>query len=273
MTAHRPTSADVGTWYDQNTDLYTEEFGGNIHFGYWHDEKDDSPVEAAIGRLTNLVADRLALTDGQCVLDVGCGTGEPAIRIATNRNVHVTGITISDYQVQLATTRRPTGELPGQATFHLADAMELPFEDASFDGAYAIESIIHMPDKGAVFSHLARVLRPGARLAVADFYQDGDIDDGAADLIADLSQSLPLSFITADAYRRHLNRAGLRLVEFTDISDRVRRSYDILAAVWRKGTLVSGGAASAQLTAGAALIERVGRLPQIRYMLLTAVRT
>jgi ubiquinone/menaquinone biosynthesis C-methylase UbiE len=272
----QPSPAEVGTMYNQFTDIFMQSFGGNIHFGYWENEEDDSSIEVATDRLTDLVADRLVLAGAARVLDVGCGSGKASVRIAASRGLQVVGITVSDYQLQLAKTRPQDERLPGRALFHLADAMELPFEDSSFDGAYAIESILHMRDKNAVFGHLARVLRPGARLVMADFYQDGEISGEDADLVTQGSQLFQIpSLITADEYREYVHRAGLQLVEFTNVRENVQRTYDSFAATLRQAALTFGSEASSQLTDSASLAEqaeRARRIPQIGYVLLTAVR-
>lgn len=259
--------------YDQFTDIFARCLGDNLHFGYWENEQDNSPIETATDRLTDLVADRLGLTGPGRVLDVGCGSGKASIRISIERGFHVTGITVSNHQLQLARAHRQGEELPGRASFHLADAMELPFEDSSFDGAYAIESILHMRNKNAVFNHLARVLRPGARLIVADLYQDGEISGKDADRQVQsnrLFQTPPL--ITADMYREYVHRAGLQLVEFTDIRENVRRSFHSLTAAARQAALTFGGEISSQLTAAAHFVEQSSVISKTGYMLLTAVR-
>jgi N-methyltransferase StaMA len=272
----QPSPAEVGTMYNQFTDIFMQSFGGNIHFGYWENEEDDSSIEVATDRLTDLVADRLVLAGAARVLDVGCGSGKASVRIAASRGLQVVGITVSDYQLQLARARSQDEWLPGRASFHLADAMELPFEDSSFDGAYAIESILHMRDKNAVFGHLARVLRPGARLVMADFYQDGEIGGEDADLVTQGSQLFQIpSLITADEYREYVHRAGLQLVEFTNVRENIQRTYDSFAATLRQAALTFGSEASSQLTDSASLAEqaeRARRIPQIGYVLLTAVR-
>jgi hypothetical protein len=75
-------------------------------------------------------------------------------------------------------------------------------------------------------------------------------------------------------YRQYVHRAGLQLVEFTDVRENVQRSYDNVAATCHQVALTFGGEASSQLTAAANLIEQNGGsiIPQIGYMLLTAVR-
>jgi N-methyltransferase StaMA len=255
----KPTPADVGAMYDRFTDVLAELLGGSVHLGYWNSDTDDSPLEVAGDRLTNMVAARLAVTEGQHVLDVGCGSGRPAVRIATGRNVHVTGITVSAHQLELAQARPETGDLPGQASFQHANAMDLPFEDATFDGAYAIESMLHIHDKNAVLAHIARVLRPGARLVIADMYLDGPVEGPEADLVARMCEEWQIpTILTADDFRKSLDWAGLDIAEFTDIRDNVRRSYRIIEA------------ASDRM--GVSFATPFSELKQLGYTVITAVR-
>ncbi|MGB6161784.1 MAG: class I SAM-dependent methyltransferase [Pseudonocardiaceae bacterium] len=54
-------------------------------------------------------------------------------------------------------------------------SMELPFPAQSFDAAIALESIPHMPDRGQVLAQIYRVLRPGGRLVLTDFFERAPI--------------------------------------------------------------------------------------------------
>ncbi|GAA3121408.1 hypothetical protein GCM10020254_80810 [Streptomyces goshikiensis] len=207
LTQNPPTSGEVGTFYNRHTDVYDHALGGNIHVGYWDDEADDSPMHVATDRLTDLVAERLAPEDGQHLLDVGCGHGSTAMRIVAHHAVRITGVSVSDYQVELANSRPLPPDLRGQTTFQLADAMELPFPDASFDGAYAIESLMHMKDKVAAIGHIARVLRPGGRLVIAEHSLEGELTAPDTARMADAYAFFKFSLST-DGYRTLLREAG-----------------------------------------------------------------
>jgi cyclopropane fatty-acyl-phospholipid synthase-like methyltransferase len=137
----------VGEFYDQVSDMLSEVLGGNLHFGYWRDAADDSSMTQAAERMTDIMINKLGVTTGQKVLDVGCGTGQPACRLARARGVTVTGVTLSQHQVELANRRAGAAGLGDQVTFQLADAMKLPFEPESFDAAWFFESLPHMTDK------------------------------------------------------------------------------------------------------------------------------
>ncbi|MFG2408106.1 SAM-dependent methyltransferase [Streptomyces brevispora] len=272
LTQHRHTSGDVGTFYNQHTDVYDRALGGNIHVGYWDDDTDDSPMQAATDRLTDLVTERLAPFEGQHLLDVGCGHGSTAARIVAHHAVQITGISVSDYQVNLANSRPQPLELPGRATFRLADAMENPFDDETFDSAYAIESLMHMKDKKAALGHIARVLRPGGRLVIAEHSLAGELDGPDAARMAHAYAYFKFS-LTTDTYGELLREAGLEVVDHTDITENVRRCYESMISGWRDAANNSSGETSREWATAADLGHWFFfEVPELRYGLLTAVR-
>ncbi|MCP9487343.1 MAG: class I SAM-dependent methyltransferase [Gaiellaceae bacterium MAG52_C11] len=89
------------------------------------------------------------------VLEVGCGPGEAAERIAAS-GVEVEALDISERMVELTRARGVNARV--------GDVQELPFEDESFDAALAGWMLYHVPDVERGVAELARVLRPGGRL-------------------------------------------------------------------------------------------------------------
>lgn len=270
-----PSASDVATMYDQFTDLFTQNLGDNIHLGFWHDDQDDTPAAEATDRISDLVADRLAPAAGAGVLDVGCGSGRPTLRIAARNQVHVTGITVSPHQVRLAQSRPEAGPGVGQADFQLADAMALPFPDGHFASAYAIESIVHMSDRGKAISEIARTLRPGAHLVIADFFLKGELSAQEADVLAAAAEFFQLPpFAGADQYQPHITAAGLEILDFEDITDNIRRSHQVIAAAIRNAALEFDfdEETRAQIAKTVDLTEKIGTISQLHYALTTARR-
>src|ERR1700732_5546813 len=76
-----PAHSDVLNVYDGFGRIYGSAWGPNIHHGYWENDADDSSVEVATDRLTDLMISGLAAQPGQRVLDIGCGIGYPAQRL------------------------------------------------------------------------------------------------------------------------------------------------------------------------------------------------
>lgn len=268
------TPGSVGRTYDVFADAgATTALGGNIHVGYW-DDGQDAPIDEATDRLTDLVAERLALRPGQRLLDVGCGNGLPAVRIADTHDVRVTGVTVSEQQVARASKCAHAAGAGDRASFRFADAMDLPFDDGSFDGAWAIESLLHMPDQTAALTELRRVVRPGGRVVVADLCRREPFAGDDRAVLDGMLRTYEIAAInTPEEHRAHLAAAGWELLELADIGERVRASYGHVSAAFRKIATSLDGPAAEQITAAAALMEAFGRHPHAGYVLITAQRS
>lgn len=104
-----------------------------------------------------------ALQPGQRALDVCCGTGDVAF-LLKNRGATVVGCDFTAAMVELAGARRD-----GKVPFLQADALALPFRDASFDVITIAYGLRNLADFEAGLRELLRVLTPGGRLVVLDF--------------------------------------------------------------------------------------------------------
>lgn len=120
-------------------------------------------VPALFGQFTDAVLDVAAVVPGQRVLDVGCGTGVLA-RAARDRvgpAGHVTAVDPNDGMLEVA--RRSTAEID----WRTGVAEELPAPDASFDRSISQFALMFFTDTAAALAEIARVTRPGGRVAVA----------------------------------------------------------------------------------------------------------
>jgi len=109
---------------------------------------------------------RLGILPGAVVLDVACGTGNLAIPLARQGAV-VTGVDIAPNLVEQARERAAAEGL--NATFDEGDAEQLPYKPASFDAVVSMFGAMFAPRPALVASELARVLRPGGLLAMANW--------------------------------------------------------------------------------------------------------
>jgi ubiquinone/menaquinone biosynthesis C-methylase UbiE len=112
---------------------------------------------------------RLAeLEPGQQVLDVGSGLGGPARTIAAEFGCRVTGLDLTEAFCRVAEMLTARTGQSGQVTFRHGNALELPFEENSFDVVWMHNSGMNIPDKERLYAAVHRVLRPGGRLALTE---------------------------------------------------------------------------------------------------------
>ena len=145
------------------------------------------------------------LSPGAPVLDLGCGAGVPATRWLARRGFDVTGVDLSEGQLDLARRLAPG------ATFLKADMTELDFDAGTFDAVVAFHSIIHVPreEHPALLAKVQHWLRPGglflATLTLTDFVgEDGDWEGWGA--------PMRWSHYDAETNVAMLRRAGLNVV-------------------------------------------------------------
>ncbi|MET8975789.1 methyltransferase domain-containing protein [Streptomyces sp. NPDC004539] len=245
---------------------------GNIHVGYWDGPEDDSSLDQATDRLTDLVAGRLCAGPGQRLLDVGCGTGRPALRIAGATGARVSGISVSEEDIGLGRGRAEAAGLGERVDFRYADACALPFGEATFDGAWAIESLMHIADRTAVIGEIARTLRPGSLLVVTDVLLRSPVTGDAAETVRRTGRAFGApSFPGPRELRTAVERAGLELVGFEDIGEHVRRTYQAFADAYAD---VAPGADERhhEFFSFTRSLPEFGALPEIGYVVLVARR-
>lgn len=103
-------------------------------------------------------------TSASSVVDVGCGIGGSSRHIARKFDCNAKGITLSPYQANRGNELAKEQGLEGQTSFQVADALDMPFDDNSFDLVWSLESGEHMPDKKKFVNELFRVATPGGRI-------------------------------------------------------------------------------------------------------------
>ncbi|MFI9245057.1 methyltransferase domain-containing protein [Streptomyces sp. NPDC053086] len=220
-----PVGEQVGQFYDQLMGAFDASlYGPNIHVGFWNDQEDTTGLEDAADRLTDMMIERLQVGPGDRVLDIGCGLGGPAIRLAQKTGAEVVGISVSRKQVDRANELAEAAGMSGKVSFQHGDAMNLPFDDASFSAVWMLESVMQMPDRTAALTEAARVLRPGGRLALTDNYERETISEERRPVIEGiLKRYLTQSPASFEAYPVMLREAGLRCAELIDVSENTTR--------------------------------------------------
>lgn len=133
-----------------------------------------------MGRAYDTLAVQAGLSDGQRVVEIGCGTGNLAIRL--KRSCPGADITGTDPDPRaLARAQRKAKGLTG-IRFERAYAQDLPFGDGGFDRALSSMMLHHLDEatKTAAAAELFRILKPGGQVHIVDIGGDMSADHSAA---------------------------------------------------------------------------------------------
>src|SRR4051794_34750306 len=189
-------------------------------FGYSGEELASIPAEANMGLSCGNPTAMASLRPGEVVVDLGCGGGLDVFLAAqkvgpTGRAI---GIDMTPAMIGRAkqNAARGTNGLPiTNVEFHLAAIDRMPLADASVDVVISNCVINLAPDKAAVFREIARVLKPGGRLAVSDIALKKPLPpEIARDVMAYVG--CIAGAIGIEEYRRGLVSAGLAHVQIVD---------------------------------------------------------
>jgi ubiquinone/menaquinone biosynthesis C-methylase UbiE len=193
------------------------------------------------GLFKERLVEQAAVAPGHRVLDIGCGTGTLAIQV-TRRQPAAEVVGLDADPEMLEQARRKAEDAGVELELTEGFSNELPYEDASFDRVLSTLFFHHLdPEpKRQTAQEIARVLRPGGELHVADFGRPGDplmaaavlavrVSDGFANTRDNVHGALPEIF----------ERAGL--VDATE-TDRLRTPIGTLALYRAHRPAAAGGA-------------------------------
>jgi arsenite methyltransferase len=189
-------------------------FGAALYGG---DERGGAPtgaVDASLGcGIPTAVAD---LQVGETVLDLGSGAGADAL-ISARRvgpSGRAIGLDMTDEMLELARANAAEAGV-ANAEFRKGYIEQMPVEDQSVDVVISNCVINLSGDKPGVLAEVARVLRPGGRIAVSDVIADPDMDDATRADIAQWTGCIA-GALTEQEFRAALEAAGLEQIEIRE---------------------------------------------------------
>lgn len=192
---------------------------------------DLAPIDAFHTRgreATDELIGHANLTGSPHVLDVGCGLGGTARHLAAAHGCRVTGIDLTEEYIDVAGTLSDRVGLGNQLTFHRGSALELPFEDESFDLGWTEHVQMNIPDKDRFYAEIARVLAPGGRLLFHDILRGDGAEPTYPVPWAETAEISALG--TTPAMQSSMTRAGFEIERWDDKRDDSLRYFDFVLA-------------------------------------------
>jgi ubiquinone/menaquinone biosynthesis C-methylase UbiE len=163
---------------------------------------------------TQELAGSVAVAASDHLLDVGSGIGGPARYFADRFGCRVTGIDLTAEFCGVARALTRAVGLADRVVFEQGTALNMPFADARFDGAYSMNVSMNIADKRGFFGEIARVLKSGAWLALSEIAQGPGGDPAYP---TPWAATAAASFLTTPAQTRQaLADAGFAIVAARD---------------------------------------------------------
>jgi tocopherol O-methyltransferase len=309
----------IQQFYDASSGLWEQVWGEHMHHGYYGADGSlkKERRQAQIDLIEELlewagVPDGKELPEAYGILDVGCGIGGSTLYLTekfnsvsennlsfdgevdrnfsrssgqnkTDTRVTATGITLSPVQANRATERAKIAGLESKVNFLVADALNMPFPDDSFDLVWSLESGEHMPDKIKFLQECYRVLKPGGTLILATWCHRplgetaGELTDAERKELAEIYRVYALPYvISLPEYEEITRSLPFTKIRTADWSKAVAPFWDIVidsaltpSAIW--GLLTSGWT-TIQAALSLSLMSRGYQSGLIRFGLICAVK-
>jgi ubiquinone/menaquinone biosynthesis C-methylase UbiE len=194
--------------FPNNLEIPVIEYGTDEGYAAWAPRYDGPNPAVDLSR--SVVADLLGAAPPGSALDAACGTGGQAAQLV-ELGYEVTGVDASEAMLDVARTNVPA------ATFHQGLLQSLPVADASVDVVTCSLALTHVPDLGPVLAEMARVLRPGGSVVLADIHPTA-VSLGGAAIFPTGEEGFQLAFVRnlvhqVEAYVMAAVAAGLLVAE------------------------------------------------------------
>ena len=251
------SNEDISRYYDLSEVHYRRVWNldksRSLHYGYW--DTSVKNLHEALLNINKVLADHAAINGGEAVLDAGCGVGGSSIWLAKERNCKVTGISLNKVQVDKANAFAKSQGLTAQVFFEEKDYTNTSYPSNSFDVIWAIESVCYCDGKEKFLKEAIRLLKPGGRLIIADFFKTENLNPEDARLVQRWAHGWAVNdFSTIEEFHLQLSESNFSNVSIIDATQAIMPSARKLYRSYFPGSI--GAALYRLFNPGATLLGR-----------------
>jgi SAM-dependent methyltransferase len=180
------------------------------------------------GRAATLDLARAAkINRAMTVLDVGSGLGGPARALASVYGCQVRGVDLTEEYCRVAGMLSDLLGLSHLLQFQQGDALNLPFQAASFDAVWTEHVAMNISAKARLYSEMFRVLKPGGTLAIYDILRG---PTGPVHFPVPWARTSETSFLASpDELRTDLTEVGFQITDWVDTTEAGKAWFVALA--------------------------------------------
>ncbi len=218
---------DIGNYYNTTQVHYEQWWDLNksfsLHYGIW--EEDTKNFKEALANTNKVLMELAEINSSSKVLDAGCGVGGAAVFINEQNGARVTGITLSQKQLDSANKLVKEKGLIDMVNFKLMDYTQTSFPDESFDVIWACESVCHSPEPKKFITEAHRLLRKGGRLVICDFFKTSEDQIDKNDWLQKWCNTWAVTKLTTSAhFKKDMEESGFKNIKVLDYTSKIQKS-------------------------------------------------
>lgn len=222
------TNKDISDYYEQTEIHYRRawdlENSLAMHYGYWRE--DTRNFRQSLQHMNEEMAKFAFISKADRVLDAGCGVGGTSLFLAKHFGCRVTGISITASHITQSERNARAANVEHLTRFECKDYTQTGYPDGHFDIVWALESFIHANDKPAFIKEAFRILKPGGRLIIGDYFRkESPLNKQEKKTLEKWLHAWAISSMpSVSETETALAQAGFRQIQFADITSHIRPS-------------------------------------------------
>ena len=219
---------NVSQYYNDYYGIYLDIWGNYdnlaLHMGYYDDNDEMQSHDDSILKMNRVIANIAKIKKGDFILDAGCGVGGSSIWFAKNYDVKITGITLSEREVNFAKKIADERNIKN-VEFKVMDFTDTEFDNEIFDIIFGIESVCHAHNKIDFLSESQRLLRKNGRIIVTDYFKKNEtLSSREKNKIDKINHGYSVDLCSMNQFKEFLT--NFENIELHDITNNVERSYE-----------------------------------------------